>query len=311
MWNLPRSIPALIEELLPGRVIYYISDYWPSLPSAHLQRLQAPSRRWATRLPKRLLSLSVLAQLEKEPPIDLAMERPICVSRTVKEELMLSGVPVGHAKILPGGIDVNEFIQTRKIERWENGDQFSLLYAGRIEPEKGVHLVIQALGILAQRHEPPMVKLDIVGEGNPDYEEELKNAVIKGGLDRTVAFRGWVPRSRMPAVMANHDALVFPSRWKEPFGRSMVEAMAAGLAVLGTTTGGTAEILLDGKTGLTFPPGDANAMASQIQRLASDPSRGSELAEAGRRHVLEHFTLRRMADGIEAAVRSAVKGEAF
>jgi glycosyltransferase involved in cell wall biosynthesis len=75
--------------------------------------------------------------------------------------------------------------------------------------------------------------------------------------------------------------------------------MASGLVVVGTTTGGTKEILREGETGLTFAPEDSVGLAEQVSRLNSHPGMGSKLAQAGRRTVREDFTLDKMVDEIE------------
>jgi glycosyltransferase involved in cell wall biosynthesis len=76
--------------------------------------------------------------------------------------------------------------------------------------------------------------------------------------------------------------------------------MASGLVVVGTTTGGTGEILREGETGLTFAPEDAEGLAEQITRLSLDPDLCYRLAQAGRQNVLENFTLDKMVQEIEA-----------
>jgi len=93
MWNVPRSVPALVEELLGDRVAYYLCDYWPSLPSAYLQQWQSPPRRAVGRLPKWLIGRPVVARLNREPTIELRLEHPICVSQAVREVLVRAGVP--------------------------------------------------------------------------------------------------------------------------------------------------------------------------------------------------------------------------
>jgi glycosyltransferase involved in cell wall biosynthesis len=104
----------------------------------------------------------------------------------------------------------------------------------------------------------------------------------------------------MPAILQQFDVLVFPSIYEEPLARIVQEAMAAGLVVVGTTTGGTKEILKDGETGLTFAPEDADYLAEQIARLMNDHDLFCRLAQAGRQTVLENFTLVRMVKEIEA-----------
>jgi glycosyltransferase involved in cell wall biosynthesis len=89
--------------------------------------------------------------------------------------------------------------------------------------------------------------------------------------------------------MHQSDLFVFPSTWQEPFSRVVLEAMASGLAVVGTTTGGTREVLVEGKTGLTFAPGDATALSTQLIKLRSEPRLLASLARAAQKLVLDRF----------------------
>jgi glycosyltransferase involved in cell wall biosynthesis len=115
-----------------------------------------------------------------------------------------------------------------------------------------------------------------------------------------VTFHGPVSKDEMPAILEQFDVLIFPSIYEEPLARMTQEAMASGLVVVGTTSGGTKEILKDGETGLTFPPEDANGLAKQITRLLADPGLRCRLGQAGRQTVLENFTLEKMVNKIEA-----------
>jgi glycogen(starch) synthase len=302
MWNVPRSVPALVEQLLSGRVAYYLCDYWPSLPSAYIQRWQEPSRRLLTQWPKRLIGSYFTHRLRKEPAIPLNLAYPICVSRAVRELLVEAGVSVQHARVIYGGTQVEQFASpaSRKT-RCENNSPLRLLYAGRLSVEKGVHTAMRAVQMAAEQFDSD-IRLDIVGKGAPDYEAELRTIVQRHNLSRNISFREHVARCEMPAVLAQYDALVFPSEWEEPFARIVLEAMAAGLLVIGTTTGGTGEILVEDQTGLTFPPGDARILASQIDRLFHDAELGRRLASAGRQLVEKDFTFTGMVDRLEAAL---------
>jgi 2-deoxystreptamine N-acetyl-D-glucosaminyltransferase/2-deoxystreptamine glucosyltransferase len=104
----------------------------------------------------------------------------------------------------------------------------------------------------------------------------------------------------MPAALAREAVLVLPSIVAEALPRVMLEAMAAGLVVVGTTTGGTGEVLRDGETGLTFRAGDAADLARQIERLAGDPELRARLAAAGRKAVRRDFSIDRTVDQLEA-----------
>jgi glycosyltransferase involved in cell wall biosynthesis len=158
--------------------------------------------------------------------------------------------------------------------------------------------------LLQRRAEGESVSLTLVGGGHPDYEAHLHDRVVALGLEAQVNFQGRVPREQIPSILANHDVFLFTSTWDEPIARTVMEAMAAGLAVVATAVGGQPEMLEDGQNSLVFPPEDAERLAECILRLRCDPDLCVELAEAGRRTVLERFTLERMVDEMEAWLAS-------
>ena len=299
MWNINRSVPQQIERAAGSRVAYYFCDYWPSLPNAYVQRLQEPARHAPLQWFKSVLSRVFLPRLEARSAPPLRLEHPICVSHAVRDILVERGVPVAHAKVIHGGTQVEEFATSPAPAPPEA--PLRLLYMGRLEPIKGVHTAVQAMQQLGSR---APVTLDILGGGAAEYVAELQGAVTQGSLQERVRFIGGVPRAQVPSVLAEHDVLLFPSEWEEPFARSVLEAMAAGLVVIGTTTGGTGEILREGETGLTFAAGDAERLAAQISRVVDDPALRERLREAGRRTVRRHYTLERMVDDLERELQS-------
>jgi len=143
------------------------------------------------------------------------------------------------------------------------------------------------------------ITLTLVGSGHPDYEGFLHDLVERERLNDYVTFHTPVSKDQMPAVFQEYDVLIFPSIYEEPLARVTQEAMASGLIVVGTTTGGTGEILRDGETGLTFAPEDADGLADQVCRLIADPDLCCHLSQASRQYVMENFTLDRMAQQIE------------
>jgi glycosyltransferase involved in cell wall biosynthesis len=301
MWNVPRSVPALVERLLPNRVAYYLCDYWLSLPGAYIQQLQAPARSKLTHWPKRLVGRFFLPKLLAEPAIDLQLEHPVCVSQAVRHLLVEAGVPIAGAEVVYGGTQVEEFVTAAQPR--ERDHVFRLLYIGRLTPEKGVRTAVTAIKQV-QSQNGSAITLDIVGAGDPDFEADLKIFVQKNKLN--VFFRGRVPRSEIPGLLSQYDALIFPSEWEEPFARTVLEAMAAGLVVIGTTTGGTGEILVDGEIGLTFAAGDETALARQIQRLLNDTTLYQRLAGTGQQRIMEGFDFLRMVDEIETILQRLI-----
>lgn len=296
MWNLPRSLPALAEELLPGRVAYYIGDYWLTLPSQFENYWNAPARNPLTGLPKLLLRPFARRVLAREPRPALTVEHALFPSAFMREELRRKGISPKNAKIIYGAIDTLPYLGQR-AERQDK--TVSLLYAGRVTHEKGVHTALEAAARLVHEHGLKNLKLTVVGDGDADYVSRLRHLVDEKNLASFVDFLPAQPKEALPALYHRSDIFLFTSIWAEPFGRVIVEAMASGVVVVGTAVGGAAEILTDGENALTFTAGDPSSLASQLKRLIESPDLRERLAESARRTAAEKFDLRRMTAEIE------------
>jgi glycosyltransferase involved in cell wall biosynthesis len=110
----------------------------------------------------------------------------------------------------------------------------------------------------------------------------------------------------MPEIYRKHDALLFTSEWAEPFALTPLEAMASGLPVIGTTTGGSREIFRHHDNALTYTAGNAEELAERIIELASSPSLRVRLAETGRAEVRNNYSLPAIVDQIENYLRETV-----
>ncbi len=297
MWNVPRAVPASVERALPGRVAYYLCDYWPTLPSAYEQYWRTPSGRLMTKSLKAWAARTALRQLQGDAQPVLQLQNCYFVSRAVRQHIADAGVPFRGGEVIYGGVQVDQFEATRSASPAVlAAAPMRLLYVGRICADKGLHTVVQALGKLPRG----TVSLTTCGDDSSVYARGQRAEALRLGIADSVSFVGSVPHSQMPYVMSQHDVLVFPSIWQEPFARTVLEAMAARLVVLGTTTGGTNEVLREGDTGLTFPPSDSDALAGQIRRLVEDANLRIRLSAAGYHVVRTAFTFERMADAIES-----------
>lgn len=193
--------------------------------------------------------------------------------------------------------------------------EIRMLFVGRVSPEKGVHLAIEALGMLAEDF--PDLRLRLVGprtqlprelivdasddplvrglarfydgrEG-PDYQACLDRRIAELGLAERVCFRGNVPQAELADEYAQADLLLNPS-YSESFGMSLVEAMAVGRPVVATRVGGMQDIVVDGDTGVLVPPDDAAALAAALRRLLGDPALRARMAAAGQQRALAEFS---------------------
>lgn len=307
MWNLPRSLPALAEKLRPGRVVYYMGDYWPILPRQFELYWQAPARNLLTSCPKFILKQIAKRILAKEHPPDLQLNRVIFPTAFLRDEFMRKGITPGKTEIIYGAIDSAAYPYRNMGDSARRKNHVSLLSVGRLTPDKGVHTALEALSELVHRHNLNIFKLVIVGSGEADYETYLRQLSSKNRIDSMVTFLGPQPQEAMPSIYRNADIFLFTSIWPEPFGRVIVEAMATGIPVVGTATGGAAEILFDNENALLFTPGDAGSLAGQLRRLVESPELQKQLSEAGRRMVSTRFDLKRMASEIEAYLQNTLE----
>jgi glycosyltransferase involved in cell wall biosynthesis len=300
MWNLSKLIAQGAERQVGNKVVYSIADMWPTHTDAHTAYWQTPARRWFMRLPKRILATLIRPYLRLEGlPATLRLENVICVSKALRDNLVSAGVPVHNARVIYSGIVLDDFLSSTRDRTWRDG-KLSLLYVGRLVKEKGAHTAILALAELANQRNLNNLDLTLLGWGPPDYVSHLRALANDNGLGEHITFLDPIPRAEMPGLLSRFHVLLFPSIWEEPFSRTLLEAMASGLAVVGTTTGGSKEVVVDGENALTFTPGDAHDLARQIERLARDPALRKRLALAGARTVRERFDIERMVDQIEA-----------
>lgn len=181
-----------------------------------------------------------------------------------------------------------------------------LLYVGQIMAHKGVHTAIEAVHLLARQGHADVTLTLAGGSVDPEYVARVKQQAADAGLGDCCRFVGGMPRAELLALYGDHDILVFPSCWEEPFAITPLEAMASGLAVVGTTTGGSREIFQEGVNALTFPKEDAAACARQVKRLLDDQQLFDRIRGRGQQTIQQNFSFETMVDKIEAALQEAV-----
>ncbi len=211
-------------------------------------------------------------------------------SETVRELLRAKGFKKPVA-IVPFGVDTEAFSQ-RGAFTLEPKQNPTIGFVGRMLPGKGLNILAEALALLGSKK----WNLLMVGDG-PERKTFETTLAAHGLLDR-VRFTGAISYDRVPDFYQQMDMLVVPTqttrRIREQFGRVLVEAMASGLPVIGSTCGAIPEVIDD--AGLVVPDGDAAALAAALRRLLLDRTLREELARAGRRRVVQHYSWERVAD---------------
>ncbi|TMK84130.1 MAG: glycosyltransferase family 4 protein [Actinobacteria bacterium] len=183
----------------------------------------------------------------------------------------------------------------RRAWRWR------LLYAGRLDQRKGIHVALDALSFL-----PDEAILEIRGRGDSDYLSTLREQAARLGVEGRVRFSDHSARTDLHKAYMEADVVVFPVLWSEPFGLVPLEAMACGIPVVATGTGGSGEYLRDGANCLLSPPGDATALAKAVRRLASDVELRNRVVEGGLM-TAEELDIDALAGTLEAWHRAAAE----
>ncbi|HEY8470884.1 MAG TPA: glycosyltransferase family 4 protein [Longimicrobiales bacterium] len=198
----------------------------------------------------------------------------------------------GPLAVIPQfGVDATRFVADPAARAEVRGRlgigeaEFVVGFGGRLVPEKGVHLLIEALPSV------PGARLVVMGDG-PE-RARLEALAARAGVAGRVHFAGYVPSTAMPTWLAALDALALPSLrtkgWAEQFGRILVEAMACEVPVVGSATGEIPEVV--GEGGVVVPEGDAAALAAALRDLAAmAPDARRELGRRARAWVCGRFT---------------------
>ena len=178
-------------------------------------------------------------------------------------------------------------------------DPIKYIVCGRIAPEKGIHTVIEAFGSLSLRRNGPSAILTIIGNGPSSYVSSLKARIEAHGLVGVVQILPGVDRAGIPLALAEHDVLILASEYDEPLARAPQEAMAMGLLAVLSDAGGNTELVSDRVTGLTFPAGDAAALADRLAAISANREWASQLADRGTAFVPTHYAIERTVREIE------------
>jgi glycosyltransferase involved in cell wall biosynthesis len=159
----------------------------------------------------------------------------------------------------------------------------TILFVGRITPEKGLDLLLDALTRV-----PGDWHLSVVGDGIGMAQTRAR--VHDMGLAPRVTFHGWLNGDALVQAYRDAAVVVVPSRWPEPFGIVGIEAMAHGRPVVAFGVGGIPEWLTDGVGGFVVPPADVATMADRIVSVLANPAEAEAMALRGRARVLRDFS---------------------
>ncbi|MGC1211057.1 MAG: glycosyltransferase family 4 protein [Micromonospora sp.] len=233
----------------------------------------------------------------------------VCSGYMRDEVTALFGVPAARVDVVPNGVEPHRWrapiAAVASARARFAGDGPLVTFAGRLVYEKGVQHLLAGLPGLRERH--PGLRAVIVGDG--PYREALEAEVHRLGLGAAVSMPGFLGGADLPAVMAASDCFAVPSIY-EPFGMVALEGAAAGAPLAVARTGGLAEIVEPGVTGMTFAPQDPEGLTEAVHALLSDREQARRLARRARAMVHEQYGWSAIAARTAATYAAAIARDA-
>jgi len=223
----------------------------------------------------------------------------VCVSDFIRRRLIDRGFPAAKLVVNRYGIEVEGLAEPRAPDAPP-----TVLFVGRFVEKKGIATLLDAMAILRGERNP--LRLSLVGDGELGSLVAARAAEL-GGIEQA----GWLANDAVKQRMAGTLALVVPSVTAkagdaEGLPNVILEAMAAGIPVVGSDSAGIAEAIAQERTGLVVPPGNASALAEALARLASDPALRQAMALAGRARAIAEFSAPDQSRRLEQILLSVV-----
>jgi mannosyltransferase len=214
------------------------------------------------------------------------------------------------AVVIPHGVDVSTFSPPadRSAAFAATGlpGKLGVGLFGRVRPSKGTDLFVEAMCRLLPRY--PDFTAVVIGRTTLEHQkflQRLRDRVKEAGLADRLRFLGEVPVDDVPRWYRSIGIYVFASR-EEGFGLTLLEAMAAGAALVATRAGAAAKVVVDGETGMLVPTDHVDQLVAALEQLMRDPLRAAEMGRRGRERVVANFSVEREAEQILSVYRRLV-----
>jgi glycosyltransferase involved in cell wall biosynthesis len=164
-----------------------------------------------------------------------------------------------------------------------------IVYAGRLEAVKGLHILVEALSILQRRQPNLDVSLKVAGWGSEEYESSIQRKIQREGLHNLVDFVGKLDTDDLSRLLRGAKLSIIPSLWYENLPNALLESYACGTPVIASRLGSLANCVRDGETGYLFNPGDAEDLAKKIVYCLEHPKELTYMSKESRREAEERY----------------------
>lgn len=227
-------------------------------------------------------------------------DRVFAVSAALQDMLKRHGI--GNVSVLYNGIDAGQWSigAATKSEFGLEGKKV-MLFGGRLSSEKGGEQAVRMMPLILAR--VPNAALLVAGNKNA-YGEVMLELARALGVEQSVVFSGWLSGNKLKAAYSASDIVLSLALYLDPLPTVVLEAMAAGKPVVATCFGGSKEMVEDGVTGSVVDPRDLSMLEQTCSSLLLDDALASSYGVAGRKRVLEHFSIQAHIDALVEAYRS-------
>ncbi len=279
-------------------VIFFVSDFWLQDPLGADLFYAGLAKRGDSLRPKDPALHAIYKPFFNPETIFSKARGAIFCSHFLQQAHRETFAGLKHQSVVHWGANLDRFQKSAKDS--EHLKVFG--FCGRAEPEKGLDIALDAFAELLGYD--PHLKLLVVSDLTTSYGRRVRRKIGRNrGLKAAVELLGAVPFENLYEKLFQRIGwLIFPSVWKEPFALTVVEAMASGVVVIGSSTGGTPEIL-DTTSGYPYDPSNPAALPDACRNALGAADKHRVLADRAYQRVMRQFNLPLMAGKVDRFVR--------
>ena len=307
----PSVLAALKKRKVP--IVVRLSDYQMLCPQAHCLRDDLPCEKCVggSLMPSirhKCVKGSAVASILNfaATKYHLAkgyfeyIDRFVVTNEFAKSMMLKGGFSENRLEVIPTFVEMSQAAYAR------NKDGDYVTYVGRLDPTKGVDVLIRAFMLMCDREGPGKLKLVIIGEGPKEYVDQLKAAVLARGVGARIEFTGRLSKDGVDEYLASSLLSVVPSRWYENLPNSVLESFAVGTPVVASNIGSLPEMVISGQTGELFETGNPEDLTLKLSELTQDHARLESMGEICKRMVESKYSRKSHLSKLERLFTSVV-----